>query len=63
MEEKFKLPQETPLQKTIREMHDGMPAMIVMIETRAKLHRAKYQALLKEGFNNMQALELSKTLF
>lgn len=45
--------------KTLRE---NMPAILDAMPLIARATRAKYLALLKEGFTEQQAIELSKSL-
>jgi len=42
---------------------EQMPALIDFFKISAKLTRAKFDALKKEGFNDQQALELCRILF
>ena len=41
---------------------DELPYQIELYEMTAKLTRAKFDALVRAGFNDAQALELSKTI-
>lgn len=40
-----------------------LPNVIQHIQVISKLQREKYLALISEGFNDQQAIELSKNLF
>lgn len=46
----------------MHEIIDQMPQMIANMTLVAQLTRAKYDALIVEGFTPEQALELSKTI-
>lgn len=41
-------------------MRRNLPAMLEMLAIDAQMRRAKYNALIKEGFSDQQALELCK---
>lgn len=47
----------------IKTVHEQLPDAIEHLRLIAKMTKAKYDALLKEGFSEEEALELSKTLF
>jgi hypothetical protein len=44
----------------VRELRDNIAAHIEIAQLDARLKRAKYLALIKEGFDERQALELCK---
>ncbi|MGJ8685837.1 MAG: hypothetical protein ACSHWQ_00050 [Spongiibacteraceae bacterium] len=46
--------------QTVAEMRDKMPSYLEFVELDAKIRRAKYKALIAEGFTPDQALELTK---
>ncbi len=47
----------------LRNLRDGFEDAKQYVELIAGLQRAKYEALVKQGFNPDQALELSKQVF
>jgi hypothetical protein len=47
----------------LRDMIANMATTLQFIEISAKMTRVKYNALIKEGFTESQALELCKSLF
>lgn len=49
--------------QAILQIKENMPALIESFAVQAKMHRAKYEALIKEGFTESQAIELCKILF
>lgn len=44
--------------QAVRTLRENMPAMLEMAQLNAQLNRAKFLALVKEGFSEAQALEL-----
>lgn len=46
------------LAQAVRNLRENMPALLEMAQLNAQLNRAKYLALVKEGFTEAQALEL-----
>lgn len=48
------------LARLIAEMRNQIPALIEVEQLQAKLSRAKFLALVSEGFTEQQALELCK---
>lgn len=48
--------------QAVKELKENMPAMLEHIILTARLTKAKYDALIKEGFTKEQAIELCKTL-
>ena len=48
--------------QAIKKVRDNWPMLLEQITISARLAKAKYDALLKEGFTSDQALELCKTL-
>lgn len=50
------------IRQALNDMRDCIPAHIEMQVLLAQVTRAKYNALLKEGFTEAQALELCRTL-
>ena len=44
----------------VREMQENLPAHLEFAKLTSKLQRARYLALIAEGFNDRQALELCK---
>lgn len=52
--------QKTDLEKAVFELSRNMSAHLEYIRIRAKLQREHYEALIKEGFTDAQALELTK---
>jgi len=53
----------TERQKLIKKMHDDLPFMIQVMGHQARMTKAKYDALIKEGFTKSEAFELCKKLF
>ncbi len=51
---------ETAFQAAVRQIEKDMPEQLRFIKLQAKFHKAKYDALIKEGFEPEQALELCK---
>jgi hypothetical protein len=43
-------------------LRENSPAILAKIELEAKFHRHKYLELIKEGFDERQALELCKSI-
>ena len=52
-----------PTADAIRQMKANLPELLMHMTTLAVLQKAKFDALRKEGFNDAQALELSKNIF
>ena len=50
------------LKKNLQDLHENMFILKEHMRLIAELTRAKYEALLKEGFSEKQALKLSKHL-
>jgi len=48
------------LAQAVRELRDNIAAHIEIGQLQARIMRAKYEALLKEGFTEQQALLLCK---
>lgn len=48
---------------TFREFKENFKMHCEFIAMQAKMTKIKFDALKEEGFNDVQALELSKTLF
>jgi len=55
-------PEPPNLKTTLFNYMDAMPVMIQFEVQKARLTRAKYEALVANGFTEAQALELCKTL-
>lgn len=53
--------QRVKLAQLVGQLRDELPAHVEMAGMQAKLMRARYQALVREGFTEAQALELCKT--
>lgn len=51
---------QVELAQAVTFFQENMPALIAKLKIDAKLHRAKYAALLEEGFTDEQALELCR---
>lgn len=51
------------LEKAKSTIEDSWEAVIMNYNMQAKLHMAKFKELKKEGFNDEQALELSKNIY
>jgi len=47
----------------LKKMREGLPAMLEYIQITAGIRRAKYEALIAQGFTKPEAIELCKTLF
>ena len=47
---------------SLAKLRDQLPALQQYAQLMAQAHRAKYNALLKEGFTEAQALELCKVI-
>ena len=52
--------EQVVLAMAIKSMHENMPAWLELVELEALKTRTKYLALVKNGFNEFQALELCK---
>jgi len=50
------------MKETLRAMRETMPTYLEYLTLTAKMTRAKYDAMIVEGFTPKEALELSKTL-
>lgn len=48
------------LAQLVRDLRENLPAHLELAVLQAKITRAKYQALIGEGFNDAQALVLCK---
>ncbi len=48
------------LAQLVRDLRENLPAHIEIGQLQAKIMRARYQALVAEGFNDQQALVLCK---
>lgn len=48
--------------EALRELREALPEYIKSLTLIAQMTRAKYKALIAEGFTPEEALELSKTL-
>jgi len=46
--------------KALKELQDNMPHILEHLDFEAKVKRAKFRALVREGFSDAQALELCK---
>lgn len=46
----------------IKALRDGMELHVEYVVLQSKLHKVKYDALIKEGFDAAQALELCRFL-
>lgn len=49
--------------EAIRKLRGSMPYLIQHMALMAELHRAKFDALKKQGFSDSQAIELCKQIF
>ena len=54
------LAKQRQLVESVEAMENAMPLLVRMAETSAAVKRANFLALVKEGFTETQALELSK---
>jgi len=48
------------LAQLVRDLREQLPAHIELAQLQAKISRAKYLALVNQGFTEVQALELCK---
>lgn len=51
------------MRETLSQFFDQLPEQIKFQQYTAKITRVKYDALIKEGFTEEQALELCKKVF
>jgi hypothetical protein len=51
---------ETTFPVLVKQLADNLLAHIEYVQLNAKVQRTKYEALVKEGFTEQQALELTK---
>ena len=63
MKEKKMVENTVELAEALSNIKNTLSYQIECQTVLAKVYRAKYLALVKEGFTEEQALELSKTLF
>ncbi len=54
---------KSDLASSLAAVREQLPQHMEMITIQAKLHRAKYKALVAEGFKESEALELCKDIF
>lgn len=54
--------QSNKLAEASRQFKQDIPFMIEHVAMMAKLHREKYNSLIREGFTEAQALELCKVI-
>lgn len=57
-----KTPPTPNLTKELRNLVENLPVMLEYQTAVAQLQRARYKALLKEGFTEEQAIELCKSI-
>ena len=62
MAEIFQLPGTVQSKELLEELKRMLPEMIEYVQVMATLHKAKYDALIKAGFNDPQAIELCKII-
>lgn len=51
------------VKQSLQDLKTNLEALIEFLGIQARMTRAKYDALLAEGFSEEQALELSKEIF
>lgn len=51
------------VKEALRNIRSNLQLHLEYIQITAKMHKTKYDALIKEGFTDAQALELCKKLF
>lgn len=56
------LSQPTQAQANLAQAERDLPAMCEFQKLAAKLYRARFEALISEGFTKTQAIELCKTV-
>jgi hypothetical protein len=54
--------EQVSIAQSVRTMRENMPALLELAEIQARLARAKFVALSKQGFTDAQALELCKSI-
>ena len=62
MDNTIPFPSQDKVQADLEKLKRSLPSIGEYMELMAKLHKIKYDALISQGFNNQQALELCKSL-